>query len=102
MIPFPGAAGRTAVLLAALLGAGPPPLKAAAPPKPARTAVSPRRPDSALFLEAQQAEAALKASPRLAGRTGEWEGGWSTSNLQFLMSAVRICPPGSIIASSGL
>jgi N-acetylmuramoyl-L-alanine amidase len=72
--PFPGAAGRTAVLLAALLCAGPPPLKAAAPPRPARTAVSPRRSDSALFLEAQQAEAALKASPRLAGRPAEWEG----------------------------
>ncbi len=70
----PGAAGRTAALLAALLCAGPPPLPAAAA-RPARVAVTPpRRPDSALFLEAQQAEVALKASPRLAGRTAEWEG----------------------------
>ncbi len=71
----PGAAGRTAALLAALLCAGPPPLPAAAAARPARVAVTPpRRPDSALFLEAQQAEVALKASPRLAGRTAEWEG----------------------------
>src|SRR5204862_3804292 len=70
----PGAAGRTAALLVALLGAGPPPLTAAAPPRPARAAANPpRRPDSALFLEAQQAEAALKAGKQLAGRPAEWE-----------------------------
>jgi N-acetylmuramoyl-L-alanine amidase len=68
-----GAAGRTAALLAALLCGGPPPLPAAAAPRPTRTAVTPPRPDSALFLEGQQAEAALKASKRLAGRPAEWE-----------------------------